>query len=343
MNSRSACRVVMTLVLLGLAGSASAGEDILVLKNGDHLTGEIKKLVGGDIHIDADYGENIFIIDWGKVERVESKSHYVFETSTGHRYAGSLKTDPEDPTMVVISEVAGDVEVPAVEVVTMAPFDTKFWDRVSLNLDFGYSLTKANNTQQLSMSSYVKYLEQNWAVDGGFNTIQSIVDLGPSTETTQANAGYRRFLGERWFALASTRFNRSDEQRLDLRSTVSGGIGAFLKHTQQLHTATAFGVGWMNELYFDPDIPRTNSAEGFAGVELDAFDIGDLSFKIDFTVFPSFSQWGRVRFNFDSSARWEIIDDFFFGIGYFHIYDSDPLNDASKNDFGFTTSVGWSL
>jgi len=60
-------------------------------------------------------------------------------------------------------------------------------------------------------------------------------------------------------------------------------------------------------------------------------------------VFPSFSQWGRVRFSFDSNARWEIIDDLFFGIGYFHNFDSDPLNDASKNDFGFTTSIGWSL
>lgn len=122
MNEGNLRIVIMVLVLAGVAGSASAGEDILVLKNGDHLTGEIKKLVGGDIHIDADYGENIFIIDWGEVERVESKSHYVFETSTGHRYAGSLQTDPEDPTMVVISEASGDVEVPAVELVAMSPF-----------------------------------------------------------------------------------------------------------------------------------------------------------------------------------------------------------------------------
>ena len=76
MNREKLRIVTIMLMLAGFTGMASAGEDVLVLKNGDHLTGEIKKLVGGDIHIDADYGENIFIIDWGEgfSQRLEQQS-----------------------------------------------------------------------------------------------------------------------------------------------------------------------------------------------------------------------------------------------------------------------------
>ena len=41
--------------------------------------------------------------------------------------------------------------------------------------------------------------------------------------------------------------------------------------------------------------------------------------------------------------KWEIIDDFFFRVGYFHNFDSKPPSDLEKSDFGLTTSVGWSL
>jgi hypothetical protein len=47
--------------------------DVLILKNGDRITGKIKTLSNGDLEIDPPYGENIFVIDWNEVERIETE------------------------------------------------------------------------------------------------------------------------------------------------------------------------------------------------------------------------------------------------------------------------------
>jgi hypothetical protein len=147
---------------------------------------------------------------------------------------------------------------------------------------------------------------------------------------------------DRWFALGVTNLLRSDEQQLDLRTSVLGGAGRFLVRSNQIYLATMFGAGWTNERYEAPDIPRTNSAESFGALQLDAFDIGDLDLKTTFVVYPNLSNWGRVRFDFDADMSWEIVSDLFFNVGYFHNFDSEPPS-GSKNDFGVTTSVGWSF
>ena len=341
-------RLTMTSLMaaaltLVLGAPAFAAEDVVVLKNGDRIVGEIKKLTGGDLHIDPDYAESIFVIDWAQVERIESKANYVFETSRGQRLSGSFKTDPDNPEAVLIAEDTGEVSVPASEIVSIQPVETNFLGRIGLDVSFGYSFTKANSTQQLNLRSSVNYLEENWAAQARFDTLQNLTDTSPDTKRTNIGGAYLRFVTDRWFAIGIAHLLHSDEQQLDLRTSILGGAGRFLVRSNKLYFSTMFGAGWTNELYQDPDVPRTNSAEAFGAVQLDAFDVGDASFKTTFAIYPNLSNWGRVRFDFDADMRWEIVSDLFFNIGYFHNFDSDPLVDAPKNDFGVTTSIGWSF
>jgi hypothetical protein len=76
---------------------------------------------------------------------------------------------------------------------------------------------------------------------------------------------------------------------------------------------------------------------------VDAFDVGDLAFKAKVLVYPTVSDAGRVRIDFDVDAKWELVKDLFWSTGYFHNFDSEPINETSQNDFGFTTTVGWSF
>ena len=91
----------------------------------------------------------------------------------------------------------------------------------------------------------------------------------------------------------------------------------------------------------DPDLATKNSAELFAGVELDIFDIGALDVLSAFTVIPSLTESGRVRMDFSTDLEWEIIADLFFRVGFTNNYDSKPSGESS-NDYVFSTSVGWS-
>jgi hypothetical protein len=320
-----------------------AAEDVVVLKNGDRIIGEIKKLVGGDLHIDPDYAESIFVIDWAEVERIEGKEHYVLQTSRGQRFSGSFKTDPDHPENILVAEDTGEqVSVPASEVVAIETVESDFLGRLGIDVSFGYSFTKANDTQQLNLRSVANYRADNWLTQANFDALWNATDTAPNTRRTSFGGSYARFVTDRWIVLGLTNFLQSDEQNLDLRTSVFGGAGRYLVRSNRLYLALVGGAGWTNELYQDPDIPRTNSAEALGAVQLDAFDIGDVSFRSTFRIYPNLSNWGRVRFDFDADMKWEIVSDLFFNVGYFHNFDSDPPS-GSKNDFGITTSVGWTF
>ena len=70
-----------TSILLGclfvLTALAKNVNDVVVLKNGDRLTGEIKSLQSGELRIKADYMAEAVRLDWTKVERIESKSTFL--------------------------------------------------------------------------------------------------------------------------------------------------------------------------------------------------------------------------------------------------------------------------
>jgi hypothetical protein len=58
--------------------------------------------------------------------------------------------------------------------------------------------------------------------------------------------------------------------------------------------------------------------------------------------YPSLSDWGRQRLQFDMSLAQDLWMDFSFTISVFDTFDSDPPDpNALRNDTGVVTSVGW--
>ena len=100
--------IIITLaILLGvMPASARRDDDVVILKNGDRLTGEIKRLQRGELSLYASYMTEAVRLDWSKVERVESKSQFLIFLTNGSVFTGSLQ---------VLSE-AGLGESPALEV-----------------------------------------------------------------------------------------------------------------------------------------------------------------------------------------------------------------------------------
>src|SRR5215204_328575 len=79
-----------TSILLGclfvLTAFAKNIDDVVVLKNGDRLTGEIKGLQGGELRIKADYMAEAIRIDWTKVDNTCKFCQYVRARSPAIRF-----------------------------------------------------------------------------------------------------------------------------------------------------------------------------------------------------------------------------------------------------------------
>ena len=91
----------------------------------------------------------------------------------------------------------------------------------------------------------------------------------------------------------------------------------------------------------DPTIPSRNSAEAFAGLEINMYDIGDLSLLSSLVVYPSFTDEGRIRSDFMFDLKYDFPLDLYIKLGYTFNYDNQPAEGASDTDYLFQTTVGW--
>jgi hypothetical protein len=88
-------------VLIGLMASpvsleAKRKDDVLVLENGDRMTGEVKKLTRGELYFNTGYFAEDVRIDWTKVSRLVSLDRYQIILSNGQQLVGEI--EPEDGT-----------------------------------------------------------------------------------------------------------------------------------------------------------------------------------------------------------------------------------------------------
>src|ERR1700755_3585635 len=71
---------------------ARESTDVIVMKNGDHLTGEIKGLNAGVLYMSMEYILGTSSVQWSKVARLESKQLFFVKTEDGSVYTGTLNT-----------------------------------------------------------------------------------------------------------------------------------------------------------------------------------------------------------------------------------------------------------
>ena len=78
------------LSLLFLSSQALAAKtDIIILKNGDHVTGEIKGLTAGQLELSTAYMDTVYI-DWENIRDIISDQGHRIEMSDGRRLLGTL-------------------------------------------------------------------------------------------------------------------------------------------------------------------------------------------------------------------------------------------------------------
>ena len=94
------------------------------------------------------------------------------------------------------------------------------------------------------------------------------------------------------------------------------------------------------------DEGNQDSLEGFIGFDLDFFryNTPKRDVNITYQFIPSITESGRRRQQFDSSVKFEMIEDFFWELSSYAARDNDAPEDASSDtDYGIITSLGYSL
>jgi hypothetical protein len=320
-----------------------AANDTLVVSNGNVLIGELKTMDKGVIQMETDYSDSDFKIDWDEVTEIYSNRKFIITTSKGNRYYGTIQSDKSDKTKVIITEGIVQSKSKLADIVFINQVDEDFLSRLSASISIGFSYAKTNNLTQFSTISNLGYLTDKWSVDISYNGVRSTQDNVDPTKRNEGGVGFRYFLPSDWFILTSYNFLQNDEQKLRIRSITKLGFGNYIIRSNSVYLSANAGGAWNNENYTDPTIESRNSAEGFAGMELNMFDFGDLSLLSSLAVYPSFTEKGRVRSDFKFDLKYDFPLDLYIKLGYTLNYDNKPIEGASQTDYMFQTTVGWEL
>jgi hypothetical protein len=118
------------------------------MNNGDHFTGEVKRLRNGLLYVETDYASGNIELDWNQVQSVQSTATYRIILNNGQRLEGKIEkisganTTTED---FLIREATEEVQVPSGTVVNIDSRKPTFWRQLQGAIDFGYNFTSGNS------------------------------------------------------------------------------------------------------------------------------------------------------------------------------------------------------
>ncbi|WP_274476057.1 DUF481 domain-containing protein [Mangrovimonas aestuarii] len=320
-----------------------AQNDTLVLKNGNQLIGEIKNMENGVLDIETDYSDSDFQVKWLEIVSVNSKQTFLITLTNGDRINSNLVTKPKDSAKITLNEAGKVIVAPIEDIVYIKAIKKSFLSRLDASFSVGFNIAKSDNLKQFTVRSSLGYTANRWYFSGGYNSVRSNQDNTEETQRTDGNVGAKYFMERDWYAQLQANFLSNEEQKLKLRTAISGGLGKYFIHNNKLYFGGGAGLAWNNEQFYDSEESSRNSLEAYGGLELQMFNFDDISVLTNVAVYPSLTESDRVRLDYTLDLKYDIFEDFFIKLGLTYNYDSKPIEGGSASDYVLQTTFGWDL
>ncbi len=346
-------RIVLTLsavLILALPLLARDKTDLLVMKNGDHMTCEVKGLDAGVLYVAFDYIDGTALVDWSKVARLESKQSFLVKTESGSVYTGSLRT-PETsvdrPVKIQVIEASEqETEIDSTQIVQMVATSEKFWQRFNGEVSFGAIYSKGNQSTQYSLGSQAAYVRERWSAQALFSSnLSSSSGTNASTRNSLDLSARHLLPWNNWFYAGLGSFLQSSEEGIALQSSLGGGIGRYLKNTNRTSIAVLAGAAWQNTSYEQTIVPvgRQNMAAAAFYAEAKLFKFSKTNLNMNAALFPAVSNPGRFRFNTNTSYYIKIVNNLKWNLSFYGNWDNQPPPGFSGSDYGTTLGLSWTF
>jgi hypothetical protein len=276
--------------------------------------------------------------------RVESDYEFQFERSDGRRITGTIDKAP-DQRKITLTNEEQTFTFAHEKIVRISQIEDSFWERLQGSMTFGYAFTKASDVAQGNLGFRATHRTEirSFSLDG--STIITNDQVNESTQRSDLSFNMTRFRKNRWFSAYLLNFESNDELGLNLRTSIGGGLGRYLIQSNTSELALAGGLLGTAETLAG-DVSSQENIEGLLGLNYSRYIYDDptVDLSIGLSVFPSITDSGRTRAQFDINLRWELIADLYWDMSYYNTFDSDPPSGTtSTSDYGVVTSLGWSF
>jgi hypothetical protein len=324
----------------GVPASAQAKTDVVVLANGDRITGEIVRMLRGRLELKTDDAGTIEI-EWDYVGAVTSTREFEVGMSDGRLFLGRLARAA--PQQMTVDGVNGGT-VAMTDVTNIAAIGRSFWTKLEGSVDAGFSYTKSSGIAQANFNGDVRFRKPAALVRFTAAGTLTYEDGQERDDRAATEFSYARDRGGEWFIAGATRFESNASLGLELRSQISGAAGRRLVNSNRAQVLLGAGIVGNDERGVDAE-PTQNLESVFTFTSsYYSYDRPKTNVDLSAQYYLSLTKWGRQRVQVDNSFKRELWKDFFVALSVYVTFDSAPPNpSAEQTDAGTAISAGWSF
>ena len=237
----------LSFFLLFFSVAVIAQKDTITLSNNDVLVGSIEKMDRSILTFSTSYDDSDFKIKWGEVKAIKSQTQFIISVTDGDRFTTDINSVSEKEMTVVLAVETGTREYALNDIVFIEPVGKSFFSRLTMDIDLGINITKANNFKQLTTNVQATYLAYKWRGKGLYKTVLSRQDGAADINRMDAELGGEYYLPHDWFVQGKAIYLANDEQLLDLRSTYQGGAGYYFIRNNSMFFSANAGLAYTTE------------------------------------------------------------------------------------------------
>ncbi len=336
----TAPRLLTCLALLLLCAESRAGNDYVIMKNGDRITGEVEKIWNEEIFIEPEYGDT-YAIELEYVAYVHTEEEFEVEFLRGRRtetVLGRLGIDDDGRPMVIVED--GARTYPLSEVDNMLEVEEFFdWEvRSDISVNVATGNTNTNSGRFYAMGK-IKLGEHNHKLE--------LTRDGSSTDgdltKDQTDVYYEDLWTFRddWFMRGSVTWTKDPLRDLDSRSQFYLGPGVHIWDDSKRTLNISVGPNLLVENIGGEEDESVSIQTVFRYEQYFLDDDLVLFQETDLQRVVS----GRENkiLNTSTGFRWSLPRDMYMNIQVDFDYETNPADGSEKEDVTYLVGVGIEL
>jgi putative salt-induced outer membrane protein YdiY len=341
------------LACVGLAAAARA--DVVVLRNGDRLTGTLLTVTASTLNLQTE-AVGVMTIPLARVATVSVVQVVTMVARGRPPLRGWLTLGPagnwlltnDNSETFIIDAASVNVILPAARYQSIVDHKAHAWQDWTGTVSAGYSLQRGNQ-QTNTVSSTVDakrerpvapIFEPHWRTNVHLttllsNAIEAETSIGSNTLSTSVRQD--RFFAPGNFVFGIIQFDHVGTEGLSARETYGGGTGYDLTRTQRGTFSIFAGLTAVREVFVDGGDQQT--AQVIVGEKL-RFQLTP-RVRVDHTAnaYPNLTVSGQYHFDTNTILDIKLTNRFSFNTGLIDLYLTNPAPGSRRNNFALTSGI----
>lgn len=330
---RLVCCFVSMLVFFPVQSVA----DVIHLKNGDRVTGEIKEIWDDEVRIEPEYSDE-FGVEFDHIAHIESDEPMEVELFDGTKGAYLIEPSDEDGKVRLVASYS-TVDVAISDIKKTEKIEEFDW---SGNLDLSSNLSRGTTNSHattLQWNGRLKFGDHRYSTDLSISR-EEIEDI-KTRSRDRLNLGYNYLFGEDWFFGLNSTIERDPIAQLDRRVAINPALGYDVWDDADKVLNYQFGVGYASE---------KNDGEDQSSINIDwrldflyGFKNGDVELFHNHNIYRNVEGRKNAVFNSQTGIRYDITDDIYINLQVNYDYDSEPADNVENDDLTILIGAGIDL